>query len=251
MPTRHDPGSWSGRSDSPDARARWERTKTVFLDSLDLAGPARETFLAHACGDDAELRAEVESLLASDAAAGGFGELPAPALLADDATSATHRLEPGDRLGSYTIDCFVAAGGMGEVYRARHEVLGRRVAIKTVSRAQMSDAAARRLMREARHVARLTHPNICAVYEVGVDAGIPYIVMEFVEGRPLGELLRDGGIAFEEAIAIAVQLADAVAHPHAHGVVHRDLKASNIMLDATRRPVVLDFGIAKRMPPLE
>lgn len=251
MPTRHDPGSWSGRSDSPDARARWERTKTVFLDSLDLAGPARETFLAHACGDDAELRAEVESLLASDAAAGGFGELPAPALLADDATSATHRLEPGDRLGSYTIDCFVAAGGMGEVYRARHEVLGRRVAIKTVSRAQMSDAAARRLMREARHVARLTHPNICAVYEVGVDAGIPYIVMEFVEGRPLGELLRDGGIAFEEAIAIAVQLADAVAHAHEHGVVHRDLKASNIMLDATRRPVVLDFGIAKRLPTLE
>jgi serine/threonine-protein kinase len=224
----------------------------VFHEALDLVGQARETFLAHACADDAELRAEVESLLASDAAAGGFGELPAPALLADDEPSATrHRLEPGARIGSYTIECFLAAGGMGEVYRARHDVLSRHVAIKTVSPGQMSDAATRRLMREARHAARLTHPNICAVHEVGEDAGIPYIVMEYVEGRPLGEILREDGIPLDEAIAIAVQLADAVAHAHAHGVVHRDLKASNMMLDAARRPVVLDFGLAKRLPTFE
>ena len=100
MSTRHAPGSSSGRSNSPDARARWERTKAVLLDALDLDVPARETFLASACAGDPELRAEVESLLASDAAAGAFGELPAPALLAEDAAPvASHRLEPGAPLG--------------------------------------------------------------------------------------------------------------------------------------------------------
>lgn len=111
MSFRHASEPRSGQSGPPDARGRWERTKAVFLDALELDDRAREAFLAFSCADDDELRAEVESLLASDAAAGGFGEVPAPAIFAvSEPPSAPHRLAPGAKIGHYTIECFLAAG---------------------------------------------------------------------------------------------------------------------------------------------
>jgi serine/threonine-protein kinase len=116
---------------SPD---RWARVKAVFLDAIERSGEDRDAFVLQACAGDDELRAEVQSLIASDGAAGSFCEIPAPALLTDGDAVPPARLESGTRLGAYEIIDFIAAGGMGEVYRARHSVLDRVVAIKTVNR---------------------------------------------------------------------------------------------------------------------
>ena len=135
---------------------RWARVKGVFFDAIERSGADRDAFVLQACAGDDELRAEVESLLASDRVAGSFCETPAPALLTGDDAVPSARLEPGTRLGAYEIIDFIAAGGMGEVYRARHSVLDRVVAIKTVNADHHDPSAARRLIREARHASRLS-----------------------------------------------------------------------------------------------
>lgn len=232
---------------SPDER--WERTKAVFLPALDLEGAERDAFVRQACGADAALLAEVQSLLASDAAAAEFCEDPAVTLLAErpDEPAPADRLEPGTRLGSYEILEYVASGGMGHVYRARHAVLGREVAIKLVG-ARDDAVARRRLVREARHAAALRHPNICALHEIGEGAHGPFLVMEFVHGRTLSALLREGPLPAPAALRIGSQIADALAHAHRQGVLHRDLKSANVVIDDTGRAVVLDFGLSRPVP---
>ena len=235
---------------------RWTQVKAVFLDAIERSGADRDAFVLQACAGDDELRAEVESLLASDGAAGTFCETPAPALLTGTA-AVPSRLESGTRLGVYEIVDFIAAGGMGEVYRARHSVLDRVVAIKTVN-ADHDPSAARRLIREARHASRLTHPNICAIYEVGASevgaSGVgtsgerPFIVMQHIDGRSLREMIQAGGVDLPRTLGIGAQVAEALAYAHDHGIIHRDLKSSNVVIDATGRATVLDFGLAKRLP---
>ncbi len=231
--------------------ARWARVKAVVLDALDRPEGERAAFIESVTGDDPVLRAEVESLLASDRAAGSFCETPAAAVLGETLPvpdPAVPRLAPGARLGLYEIIAFVAAGGMGEVYRARHTMLGREVAIKIVG-AHLHDAAAsRRLVREAQHASVLSHQNICAIHDVGLADGVPFIVMEYVNGQPLHEMLCHAVPKPREALEYAVQIADALAHAHAHGIIHRDLKSSNVVVDAAGRPIVLDFGLARRLP---
>jgi len=230
---------------------RWARVKAVFLEALDQPASERSAFVERAAAGDSDLRAEVESLLASDSAAGSFCETPAAAIL-DVALPTADRsapcLVPGTRLGAYEIVAFIAAGGMGAVYRARHTVLGREVAIKTVGSSLADQAAKRRLMREARHASVLSHPNICAINDVGVADGVPFIVMSYVNGRPLNDILRHGAPPLRDALGYGVQIADALAHAHAHGIIHRDLKSSNIVVDVAGQPVVLDFGLARRLP---
>lgn len=238
----------AGLSDA-DAE-RWARVKAVFLDALEHPDAERDGFIAQACGGDAALRREVESLLASDGQAGSFAEMPAAALLGSASSSdAEHRprLPAGTRLGSYEILEFVAAGGMGEVYRARHTVLGRQVAIKTVSGRLGNASANRRLVREARNASSLSHPNICTIYEVGEAAGAPFIVMEYLEGNPLHEIVRSCTPAREETLTLGIQIATALAHAHQHGIVHRDLKSSNVVVDAVGNAKVLDFGLSRRL----
>ena len=225
---------------------RWARVKAVFLDAIERSGADRDAFVLQACAGDDELRADVQSLLASDDAAGSFCETPAPALLTDDYAVPAARLESGTRLGVYEIIDFIAAGGMGEVYRARHSILDRVVAIKTVN-ADHDPSAARRLIREARHASRLSHPNICAIYEVGTSGERPFIVMQHIDGRPLREMVQAGGIDLPGTLGIAAQVAEALAYAHDQGIIHRDLKSSNVVIDATGRAIVLDFGLAKRL----
>jgi eukaryotic-like serine/threonine-protein kinase len=155
-------------------------------------------------------------------------------------------VEPGVRLGPYEIVAPLGAGGMGEVYRARDTRLEREVAIKVLPAATATDAIARaRLLREARMASRLNHPNICTIHEVGEIEGHAYIVMELVEGQPLGALLSGGALPVEQALRYGQQLADALAHAHEHGVVHRDLKSANAVVTPEGRVKVLDFGLAK------
>ena len=233
---------------SPDPE-RWARIKALFLEALELPEPERSEYLRRACGEDADLLQEIGSLLASEKAAASFCEMPAAGLLGDgEPAGATPRLEPGTRLGAYEVTSFLSAGGMGQVYRARHTVLQRMVAIKTVNARQADPDTKRRLIREAQHASVLSHPNICAIHEVGEVEGTPFIVMALVEGRALSDTVRAAVPELRDALAYGVQIADALEHAHQHGIIHRDLKSSNIVLDANGRPLVLDFGLAKRLP---
>ena len=237
----------------PEHPQRWERVKDVFFEALEHAEAERGAFVDHACAGDPRLQAEVESLLASDRSAGDFIAIPAAGLLALDESSnvdSPPRLPAGTQLGLYEITGFIAAGGMGEVYRARHTILGRAVAIKIVGGGLDDGAAGRRLLREATHAARLNHPNICTIHEVGESSGVPFIVMELVDGRPLNVLLAEGHLSLRDAVTVGMQIADALDHAHTHGIVHRDLKSGNVVIDGTGKAIVLDFGLARRLPSL-
>jgi len=154
----------------------------------------------------------------------------------------------GTRLGHYRILGRLGAGGMGEVYRAHDEKLDRDVAIKVLPEGALSDPAARaRLLREARSGAALNHPYICAFYDVGEVEGRAYIAMELVEGQPLSTLLAAGPLPEDLSRRYATQIAEALGHAHARGMVHRDLKAANVMITPEGQAKVLDFGLARRV----
>ena len=155
-------------------------------------------------------------------------------------------LSPGTRFGGYEILQRLGAGGMGEVYRARDIRLGREVAIKTISLGHHSEQEAlSRFQQEARSACALNHPNIVTIYELGHVDGTEYIAMELVGGETVRELLASGPISFRKAIAIAAQIADALAKVHEIGIVHRDLKPDNLMVAADDTAKILDFGLAK------
>jgi Tfp pilus assembly protein PilF/TolB-like protein len=239
--------------DSADERDRWSRVKAVFVAALDRPALERDSFLETTCAGDAELLAEVMSLLASERAAGSFGETPAAGLLQPELAAdgeESYRLRPGQRIGVYEVSAFLSAGGMGEVYRARHTLLGREVAIKTVASASADPDASRRLVREARHASVLSHPNVCTIHEVGEWDGTPFIVMALVDGPPLKQRVQAGPLPLDLALDYGVQVAAALEHAHEHGIVHRDLKSSNVVVDRNGRAVVLDFGLAKRLDPI-
>jgi len=151
----------------------------------------------------------------------------------------------GRDVGPYRIDALLGAGGMGIVYRAHDRARHRTVAIKVVDRRSADSASPRRLVREARVAAALNHPSICGIHEVGYVDGEPFIVMEHVEGRPLASLIPPHkGLAPDVVLHYATQICAAVAHAHQRGIVHRDLKSSNIVVAADGRAKLLDFGLA-------
>jgi serine/threonine-protein kinase len=153
-------------------------------------------------------------------------------------------LSPGARLGPYEIIAPLGTGGMGVVYRAHDLRLKRVVAIKVLGQSADSDQRRQRFQREMRAIAALNHPNICALYDVGLQEDVEFFVMEYLEGETLHERLVRGPLPMAETLRHAVALADAVALAHRHGIVHRDIKPSNIMLTASGVKL-LDFGLAK------
>ena len=155
-------------------------------------------------------------------------------------------LAAGTRLGSYEIVSPLGAGGMGEVYRARHLKLGRDVAVKVLPRDLASDPERRhRFEREARAASALNHPNIVTIHDVDEHDGSLYIAMELVEGRTLRQLLGEGPLPVGRLLALARQIAEGLAKAHAAGIVHRDLKPENLMLTGDGLVKILDFGLAK------
>jgi len=159
-------------------------------------------------------------------------------------------LGAGDRLGSYEIVAPLGAGGMGEVYRARHVRLGREVAVKILPARFVSDPERlRRFEREARSASALNHPNIVTIHDVDEHDGTPYIAMELVEGQTLRRLLDDGPLAIDRVLAVARQIADGLAKAHGAEIIHRDLKPENVMVTRDGLVKILDFGLAKLSDP--
>jgi serine/threonine protein kinase len=234
---------------------RWAQVERLYHAALEQDVEQRAAFLQEACADDEELRQEVESLLHYGDQGGDFIEVPAAAGLNAQlfaVASAVRRLhEPpvpgrfvGRRFGPYEVTTLIAAGGMGEVYRAVDKRLDRTVAIKILPEHLAADPERReRFGREAKIVSTLTHPHICALYDVGVEDGAPYLVMEYVDGETLAARIQRGPVPWPESLEDLRQIADALDKAHRRGIVHRDLKPANVML--TRAGVkLLDFGLA-------
>jgi eukaryotic-like serine/threonine-protein kinase len=241
---------------------RWAEIERLYHAALEQDVEQRAVFLEDACAGDHDLRQEVESLLHYRNHAGDFIEIPAAAGLSAQLsaiTSAVRRLhEPpvpgrfiGRSFGPYEITTLIAAGGMGEVYRAVDKRLERTVAIKILPEHLAADPERReRFGREAKIVSALSHPHICALYDVGVENGVPYLVMEYVDGETLESRIQRGPLPWPEALEHLRQIADAVDKAHRRGIVHRDLKPANVML--TRAGVkLLDFGLAAWAAPDE
>src|SRR6266540_569647 len=158
-------------------------------------------------------------------------------------------LSSGTRLGPYEIVAAIGAGGMGEVYRARDTRLERTVAVKVLpSHLSTSPEVRQRFEREAKTISQLSHPHICALYDVGNQDGLEFLVMEYLEGETLSERLAKGPLAFDQVLRYGLEIADALDKAHRQGIVHRDLKPGNVML--TKSGVkLLDFGLAKAVAP--
>jgi len=226
---------------------RWQRVKEVFEGALELHGAERETFLDRECGDQADVRKEVESLLRSYEVAGSFMESPAVAQAADSLAGAEQKLAAGQRVKHYQIVNLIGEGGMGEVYLATDTTLGRRVALKVLPAFVSNDPdRLRRFTQEARAASRLTHPNVCVVHEIGeTDDGRPFIAMEYVEGVTLRQRMRSQSMKLGDVLDIAIQIADALTAAHDAGIVHRDIKPENIVIRPEGYVKILDFGLAK------
>src|SRR5512132_3354612 len=158
-------------------------------------------------------------------------------------------LASGFRLGAYEILGPLGAGGMGEVYKARDTRLDRTVAIKVLPQHLSSSSEVRqRFEREAKTISALSHPHICALYDVGNQDGVEYLVMELLEGETLAGRLAKGALPLEQTLRYGIEIADALDKAHRQGIVHRDLKPGNVML--TKSGVkLLDFGLAKVFAP--
>jgi serine/threonine protein kinase len=154
----------------------------------------------------------------------------------------------GQAIAHYSITDKLGEGGMGVVYRARDLTLHRDVALKFLSVDAINDPMARtNILTEARTISALNHPNICTVYEVGESDGRPYLAMEFIEGHTLSMEITSMGMATDIVVRYGMQLADALSHAHERGIVHRDLKAANVIVTPSGRLKVLDFGLSRRV----
>jgi eukaryotic-like serine/threonine-protein kinase len=224
---------------------RWQSCTDLFNVAVEQPPDERAAFLKRSCDGDEALRRKVELLLKYHDTSGDFIKSPAfkvaPELLADDLETLI-----GQQLGCYRADAVAGVGGMGVVYVAWDERLGRKVALKLLPQSMVAkEADLERLKREARSASALNHPNIVTTHEIGEADSTHYVATEFIEGITLRERMVKRPIPPNEALDIAAQVASAVCVAHRAGIVHRDIKPENIMLRPDGYVKVLDFGIAK------
>ncbi|MGI8788131.1 MAG: protein kinase domain-containing protein [Pyrinomonadaceae bacterium] len=217
----------------------------IFISAFDLAPTERERFLARACAGDDRLRREVESLFAAHDEAGNFlDDVSAVSVVRDS-------LDRGDEFIGRTIDKYrvireIGRGGMGIVFLATREDFHQQVALKLIKRGMDSDQILERFRREREILAALNHPFIARLLDGGTtEDGMPFFVMEFVEGVPVDEYCRKNGLSETGRLELFRKVCAAVAFAHQKLIVHRDLKPSNILVNADGEPKLLDFGIAK------
>ncbi len=230
--------------------ARWSRVEAALEGVLRASPEERAAMVDALCGDDAALRAEVESLLAAHRAADGFLEVPADRVAApylDDLFDARAH-DAGRAVGHWRLVQEIGRGGMGTVWLAERAdgEFDQRVAVKLVKRGMDTDEIVARFDRERRILARLDHPGIARILDGGAtDDGRPWFVMEHVAGRPITAWCEDRAASVEERLELFERVCRAVQHAHVNLVVHRDLKPSNVLVSETGRVKLLDFGIAR------
>ncbi|MCZ6786681.1 MAG: serine/threonine protein kinase, partial [Planctomycetota bacterium] len=222
---------------------RWEDTKRILNDALELALHERARFLDDECGDDPVLRREVERLLKESAT-----DLPIKA-------EAVHESEgsysAGQRVGDFVFERELGSGGMGIVYLATQTSLQRKVAVKVLRPGlSVSDTQIERFRREAKATAKLQHRGIVSIQAVGEENGVHYLAMDYNEGDSLDRIIEEeagSGAARDPTrwVKLVAEVADALHYAHGEGVIHRDIKPHNIIVDAEGYPHVLDFGLAK------
>jgi serine/threonine-protein kinase len=208
---------------------------------MDVPAERRVALVNESCADDDDLRNEVASLLQAYESGKGFMEPPAM-------DSGPRGFAPTGQVGPYQVRELLGSGGMGEVYRAHDPRVGRDVALKVLpERYAVHPERLARFEREARVLATLNHPHVAALYGIEAFPGGRALVMELVEGETLAERLRAGSLPLSETVAVARQIAGALAVAHAHGIIHRDLKPANVVRRADGTVKVLDFGLAKAL----
>ncbi len=230
----------------------WTRVREIVEAALAAEGAARARLVADRCGDDAELRAAVESLLAHDELPDPCLDTPpgTPGLLA--AAQAPPALEPGTRLGAWVVRDVLASGGMGTVYRGARadDSFDKTVAIKLIKPGMDSTEVLARFANERRVLAELESPGIARLLDAGTSSdGRPFFVMEYVDGQPIDAWVRDRKLDVRARVELVVAVCDAVHAAHQRLVVHRDLKPDNILVTSAGAPKLLDFGIAKVLEP--
>jgi serine/threonine protein kinase len=229
---------------------RWQQVKDIFQSLVDSDANERARLLERACGEDLELRHEIERLLESDEQAPTFLEsspiTPQQELLT--------RTFDGRKIGPYRVVSLLGTGGMGEVYQAQDTRLDRTVALKILPANVANDE--RRMKRfavEAKAASALNHPNVATIYDIGESDGISFIAMEYVEGQTLDQKIKCGPMDAIDIQTIARQVAEALDHAHHKGIIHRDIKPANLIVTSQGQVKVLDFGLAKmsREAPFE
>ena len=232
------------------AADNWNQIRDIFEKATRLGFDDRPAFLVHACNGDEDLLDEVRSLLDAHDTAASFLETPAGDLLLSDTPRPSKCLENGARLGHYEIVDLLGSGGMGEVYLATDQKLGRNVAVKILNaRLNSDETQLRRFIREAKTASALNHPNILVIHEFGETGDAHFIVSELVDGKTLRAIIREGGLQLSKVVQIATQIANALSAAHQADLIHRDIKPENIMVRRDGYVKVLDFGLAKLAEP--
>jgi len=224
---------------------QWRKLNEVFAAALEVAPDQQGELLQRACNGDERLQQEAEAMLRAARQADSSSFLASDVFAAGARVLVANEIPPGTMIGPYRVVREVGRGGMGAVYLASREGFHQQVALKIIKRGMDTDAIVRRFVQERDVLASLNHPNIARLLDGGTTDGLPFIAMEYVEGKTITEFCDEKRLTIDDRLGLFRKVCAAVAYAHQNLVIHRDIKPSNILIGPDGEPKLLDFGIAK------